>query len=82
LTTTTNDPVLPDAYQRLIVTYALYRSLEKDVKMETADRYHRQYLQDVADMRTQLINWDKKKLPSMVPYSRGHKQRSLARYDN
>jgi hypothetical protein len=82
LTTTTNDPAIPEPYQRLIVTYALYRCLEKDVKNETADRYHNQYLHDVADMKTQLINWDKKRRPAMVAYDRSHKQRTPLRYDN
>lgn len=82
LTISTNNPNIPEPYHRLIIQFALYRCLQKDVKNETADRYHRQYLNDLERMRYDLNNWDKKRKLKMVPYDREHRQRNVAHNDN
>jgi len=72
-----SNPVIPEPYHRLIVLYALWRCLQKDVKNKTGDRYKAEYEQQLMQMQHDLRNWDRKTKPKMLPYTREHKRRSM-----
>lgn len=80
LTDSSKSPDIPEAYQRLIVLYALWRCLQKDVKNETSDRYYTEYLREVDRMKYDLQNWDKKRKVQMQPFRREHRQKFFTRF--
>jgi hypothetical protein len=76
------DPNIPEMYHRLIVKYALAVCLQKDKKFNTSDRYMAQYEQELARMQYRMKNFDQKHKMKMVPFSRQHKRRNMASYDD
>lgn len=80
LTTAANDPNIPEPYHRVIVLYALWRSLQKDVKNETADRYFQLYEREAEKMVHDMRNWDGKRRLRMRPYNTDQRDRYPA-YD-
>jgi hypothetical protein len=80
LLVTTNSPVIPEQYQRLIVKFAMYNVLIKDVKVDTLSLWQREYLDGVTRMAEEVRNFDKKKSKRMEPYGNEHRQKSLKAY--
>lgn len=80
LVTTTNNPVIPEQFQRLIVKFAMYNVLIKDVKVETLSLWQREYVDGVSRMAEEIRNFDKKKSKRMEPYGNEHRQKSLKAY--
>lgn len=80
LVTTTNNPVIPEQYQRLIVKFAMYNVLIKDVKLDTLTLWQKEYLDGVSRMAEEIRNFDKKKSKRMEPYGTEHRQKSLKSY--
>lgn len=80
LTTISNNPVIPEPYQRLIVKYAMYNVLIKDVKTDTLTLWQREYEQGVNRMAEEIRNFDKRKAKTMVPYGNEHRGKSMKAY--
>lgn len=74
---TTSDPVIPEQYHRLIVEYALYGALWRDVKFETADRWKRQYDERVMRMVGEMSTFDAKRRKRWIPDSSENRQKSI-----
>ena len=80
LVTTTNNPVIPDHYQRLIVKFAMYNVLITDVKVDTLTLWQKEYVDGVNRMAEEIRNFDKKKSKRMEPYGNEHKRKSMKAY--
>jgi hypothetical protein len=80
LVISTNDPVIPEQFQRLIVKFAMYNVLIKDVKVETLSLWQKEYVDGVSRMAEEIRNFDKKKSKRMEPYGNEHRQKSLKSY--
>lgn len=80
LLTITNDPVIPEQYQRLIVKFAMYNVLIKDVKTETLTLWQKEYIDGVSRMSEEIRNFDVKKSKRMEPYGNEHRQKSMKAY--
>ena len=80
LVTTTNNPVIPEQFRRLIVKYAMYNVLIKDVKLDTLTLWQKEYVDGVNRMAEEIRNFDKKKSKRMEPYGNEHKRKSMKAY--
>jgi hypothetical protein len=77
LTSTDNNPVIPEQYHRLIVQHAMYNVLIKDAKMETASKWLDQYERRVTRMVAELNGYAKQRRKGFVPYGDEHLQKTL-----
>lgn len=80
LLTVGNSPVIPEQFQRLIVKFAMYNVLIKDVKVDTLTLWQREYEQGVNRMAEETRNFDVRRLPSFAPYGTEHRQKSMKAY--
>lgn len=80
LVTITNNPVIPEQFQRLIVKFAMYNCLITDVKTDTLALWQREYVDGVNRMAEEIRNFDKKKSKRMEPYGNEHKRKSMKAY--
>ena len=77
LVTVSNDPVIPEQFQRLIAKFAMYNVLIKDVKIDTLKLWQQEYENGVNRMSEEIRNFDKKKSKRMEPYGTEHRQKSM-----
>lgn len=77
LTNTDNDPVIPEAYHRLIVQHAMWNVLIKDAKFETAQKWLDEYERRVNRMAGEIRSFSKPKRKQFVPYGTEHQQKNL-----
>ena len=77
LMVTANNPEIPEQYQRLIVKFAMYNVLIKDVKKDTLALWKEEYEKGVERMAEAMRNFDKKASKSMKFYGTEHKAKSM-----